>query len=330
MVISGTNLTAATAVDFGAGNPATITANTAGKITINLSPASPLPAPGTGTVDITVTTAGGTSAIVPADQFTYEGAPTVTALYGGNAPTGGGTTIIIAGTNFTGASIVDFATTPSTSFTVQSSTQIQALVPAINNETIGTIYNVTVTTGSGVSAKATANQWYWFGSGSCAFSGTGVQNSGAPPGASAYIQGAVAGTSTTNPSGGTAIPTSCTGLTGLGTTSPMLESLGAPTAAVVTGTAPGGAGGNEEWLGWSGANSYSDTTSSTYNAPCTGVPAARLGAQHDRWLPGLGRLVRDGGSRGHAGVLRHRPQRDLPTLTGPDRRRARRLQRRAP
>ena len=100
-------------------------------------------------------------------------------------------------------------------------------MPAINNETVGTIYNVTVTTGAGVSAKATANQWYWFGSGSCAFSGTGVQNSGAPPGASAYIQGAVAGTSATNPSGGTAIPTACTGLSGLGTTAPMIESLGA-------------------------------------------------------------------------------------------------------
>ena len=56
VTISGTNLTAATAVDFGTA-PATITSNTAGKIVINSSPASPLPAPGTGTVDITVTNA---------------------------------------------------------------------------------------------------------------------------------------------------------------------------------------------------------------------------------------------------------------------------------
>ena len=137
---------------------------------------------------------------------------------------------------------------------------------------------MTVTTGAGTSAKATANQWYWFGSGSCTFSGTGVENSGAPPGASAYIQGAVAGTSTTLPSGGTVIPTSCTGLSGLGTTAPMLESLGAPTAAVVTGTGPGGNGGNEEWLGWSGANGYSDTTSATYNAPSPGFQLPESGA----------------------------------------------------
>ena len=276
VTISGANLTSATAVDFGSA-AATISSNTAGKIVIDASPASPLAAPGLGTVDITVTTAGGTSAIVPADEFTYVNAPTVTALYGGNAPTAGGTTIIIQGTDFAGVTAVDFASTAATSYTVQSSTQIQAVVPAINNETVGDLYNVTVTTGAGVSAKATANQWYWFGAGSCAFSGTGVENSGAPPGSSAYIQGAVAGTSTTLPSGGTVIPTSCTGLEGLGTTAPMLESLGAPTAAVVTGTAPGGAGGNEEWLGWSGANGYSTTVDGTYNAPSPGFQLPESG-----------------------------------------------------
>lgn len=84
VTIIGTNLTSATAVDFGTGNPGTITKNTAGQVVVT-SPASALPSPGLGTVDITVTTAGGTSAIVLADQFTYINAPTVTALYGGNA-----------------------------------------------------------------------------------------------------------------------------------------------------------------------------------------------------------------------------------------------------
>ena len=64
--------------------------------------------------------------------------------------------------------------------------------------------------------------------------------------------------------------------------------------------------------------------------PVAGVPAARVGAEHDRWLPGLGLLVPHGGVGGDAGVLRHRPQRDLPPLTGRDRRRARRLQRGGP
>ena len=56
--------------------------------------------------------------------FTYVGAPTVTTLYGGNAPINGGTTIIIEGTSFVGVTAVDFATTAATSFTVLSSTEI--------------------------------------------------------------------------------------------------------------------------------------------------------------------------------------------------------------
>ncbi len=297
VTIIGTNLTTATAVDFGAGNPGTITSNTAGKIVVT-SPASTLAAPGTGTVDVTVTTALGTSPVVPADQFTYVGAPTVTALYGGNAPTGGGTTIIIQGTNFVGVTNVEFATTAATSYVVESSTEISAVVPGIATEVVGTIYNVTVITGAGTSAKATANQWYWFGTGSCTFSGAGVQNSGAPPGASAYIQGAVAGTSTTNPSGGTAIPTSCTGLSGLGTTAPMIESLGAATAGVVTGTGPGGNGGNEEWLGWSGQNNYFDTTSATYNAPSPGFQLPDSGPSTTGGCPISGALCVTGAAGG--------------------------------
>jgi len=264
VTLFGTNMLTST-VSFG-GAAGTVTTDSAGKIIVT-SPASPLASPGYGAVSLTVTNSFGTSA---SSTFTYIAAPTVTQLFGGNAPTSGGTTIYIEGTGFVGVTAVDFAVTASTSFTVESSTVIQALVPAPGTETAGTVYNVTVTTGAGTSAKATANQWYWFGTGTCAFSGTGVQNTGAPPGYSAYIQGAVAGTSSTLPSGGTVIPSSCTGLSGLGTTSPMLESLGAATASAVVGTGPGGNGGNEEWLGWSGANGYSDTTSSTYNAPSPG------------------------------------------------------------
>ena len=178
-------------------------------------------------------------------------------------------------------------------------------MPPINNETVGDIYNLTVTTGAGVSAKATANQWYWFGAGSCAFSGTGVENSGAPPGSSAYIQDAVAGTSSTNPSGGTTIPTSCTGLEGLSTTAPMLESLGAPTAGNVTGTGPGGDGGNEEWLGWSGANGYSTTSDGTYTAPAPGFQLPESGPSTSGGCPvspGLCVVAGSGGTPAYYGT----------------------------
>ncbi len=63
VAITGTNFTGATAVSFG-NAAATFTVNSATQITAT----SP---PGSGTVDVTVTTPGGTSATGPADQFAY-------------------------------------------------------------------------------------------------------------------------------------------------------------------------------------------------------------------------------------------------------------------
>ena len=64
VMITGTNLTGATAVDFG-GNGAT---NVAVVSSSQITATSP---PGSGTVDVTVTTPGGTSGRSAADQFTY-------------------------------------------------------------------------------------------------------------------------------------------------------------------------------------------------------------------------------------------------------------------
>ena len=65
--------------------------------------------------------------------------------------------------------------------------------------------------------------------------------------------------------GTTSAAASCTGLAGLGLLAPMIESLSDPVAAAVSGTGPGGAGGNETWLGWSGENNYFQTTGTTYS-----------------------------------------------------------------
>ncbi|MEA4893237.1 MAG: Ig-like domain-containing protein [Peptococcaceae bacterium] len=71
VTITGTNFTGATAVKFGSADAASYTVDSATQITA-VSPAG-----GTGTVDITVTTAGGTSATSEADQFTYIAAPEI-------------------------------------------------------------------------------------------------------------------------------------------------------------------------------------------------------------------------------------------------------------
>ena len=145
VTIDGTGFTGATAVDFGT-NPATdLTSVSATSITA-MSPA------GTETVDVTVTTPGGVSATSPADQFTY--APTVTSISPTSGPLAGGTLVTITGTGFTGASAVDFGTTPATTFTVGSATTITALSPA-GTGSVG----VTVMTPSGTSATSTASQF---------------------------------------------------------------------------------------------------------------------------------------------------------------------------
>ena len=72
VTVTGTGFTGATAVRFGATAAASFTVNSATSITATS-------AAGTGTVDITVTTPGGTSAASAADQFTFS-TPTVPAL----------------------------------------------------------------------------------------------------------------------------------------------------------------------------------------------------------------------------------------------------------
>ena len=148
VVITGTHLSGATAVVFGA-TPATgFTVNSATQITATA------PAGAVGTVDVRVTTVGGTSATSVADQFTFVAGPTVSGISPTSGPTSGGTTVVITGTGFTGATAVSFGGTAATGFTVDSATQITASAPAGT----GTV-DVRVTTPSGTSATSAADQF---------------------------------------------------------------------------------------------------------------------------------------------------------------------------
>jgi hypothetical protein len=101
--------------------------------------------PGTGTVNVTVTVElDGTSNPLP---YTYVAAPTLTSIAPNTGPVVGGTTVVLTGTNLTGATAVSFGATPATSFVVNSATQITAVAPA---GTAGTV-PVTATTVGGTS-----------------------------------------------------------------------------------------------------------------------------------------------------------------------------------
>jgi IPT/TIG domain len=90
VTITGTNLAGATAVNFGPIQITSFTSDTASQI-ILLSPA------GTGSVPVTVTTAAGTSAISPADQFSYflsQQVSTNMSAVSGGGTTGGTATLV--------------------------------------------------------------------------------------------------------------------------------------------------------------------------------------------------------------------------------------------
>ena len=86
--------------------------------------------PGSGTVDIAVTSPSGTSAVSTADRFTYVPPPTFTSVSPASGPVSVQTTVTISGTGFTGATAVTFGGTPAVSFVVNSDTSITAITPA--------------------------------------------------------------------------------------------------------------------------------------------------------------------------------------------------------
>lgn len=129
------------------------TAATSFTVNSNFSITATSPA-GTGTVDIRVTSEGGTSTASAADQFTYTGAPVVTSISPASGSLGGGTSVTITGNNFSGATAVTFGATAATGFTVNSATSITATSPAGT----GTV-DVRVTTAGGTSATSAADQF---------------------------------------------------------------------------------------------------------------------------------------------------------------------------
>lgn len=136
VTITGTAFAGATALKFN-GTTATFTVVSATQITTSV------PA-GATSGKISVTTSAGTAS--SAGSFTVTSStPTITSF----APASGvvGTTITIAGTNFTGATAVAFNGTAAT-FTVASATQITAAVPAA-----ATTGKITVTTPSGTATS---------------------------------------------------------------------------------------------------------------------------------------------------------------------------------
>ena len=145
VTISGANFTHATAVKFGSTAATSFVVDSATEITA-VSPA------GAGTVKVTVATPAGTSC--SPTYYSYLPSPAVTGVSPSAGPAAGGTSVTITGSYFTNATAVGFGTTPATSFTVDSDSQITASAPA------GTgIVDVTVASLGGTSTTSSSDEY---------------------------------------------------------------------------------------------------------------------------------------------------------------------------
>ncbi len=149
VAIAGTNLSGATAVDFGARAARSFDV-VSGRVIIAKSPS------GSGVVDITVTTPAGTSTIGKSDEFTYKGTvvPVVTHIVPSHGRQAGGTVVTIIGNDLEGANSVHFGANTATDVTVFSHHLVTAKSPAGT----GTV-DVTVTTPLGTSAVTRKDQF---------------------------------------------------------------------------------------------------------------------------------------------------------------------------
>ena len=144
VTILGGAFSRATAVRFGV-TRARFTVVSSSRIVAVVPPRS------AGTVDVTVTTAGGTSARVAPDRYTYLAAPRVVSVAPSAGPLAGGTRVVLTGANVAKATLVRFGSTPAR-FSVASATSIVAIAPARPAGAVA----VSVTTPGGTSATGTA------------------------------------------------------------------------------------------------------------------------------------------------------------------------------
>lgn len=156
VTIAGKYLSDASAVRFGSVQASSFTVNSATSIT------AVSPAHGGETVDVTVTTAAGTSATGAGDQFAYR-PPVVTAITPDEGPAGGGTSVTIGGAFLGAARSVKFGSGEASSFTVNSETSITANTPAYTGVTSGegVKVDVTVTTLATPSATSAADEFFY-------------------------------------------------------------------------------------------------------------------------------------------------------------------------
>jgi phospholipase C len=154
VTVEGTNLGRASTVSFGTTGASRLTVNSDASITA-VSP------PGSGVVDVAVTTPGGTSPSSLADRFTYvpKGpAPKVTSVSPAAGPAAGGTSVAVGGNGFVGVTAVRFDGVAAAAYATESASSLTAVSPPAP----AGMFDVTVTTPNGTSSIS-LNDHFKFG-----------------------------------------------------------------------------------------------------------------------------------------------------------------------
>ncbi|MBN8422717.1 MAG: IPT/TIG domain-containing protein [Verrucomicrobia bacterium] len=221
VTITGTNFTGATSVTIGGASATSVTVVSSTSITCTT------PAGSAGTASVLVTTPSGTNAAN--SLYTYQGAPTVSAIAAASGPLGGGASVTITGTNFIGASGVTIGGTAATGVTVVSSTGITCTTPAGSAGTA----SVLITTPSGTNGANTLFSYVLAPTVTAIAAISGSANGGATV--------TITGTNLTGATGVTIGGTAATGITVVDDTSLtcITPAHSAGTASVLV-TTPGG------------------------------------------------------------------------------------------
>ncbi len=264
VTISGTNFTGATAVRFG-GSAASFTVNSATSITATA------PSGSAGTVDVTVTSANGTSAATSADHFTYVAAPTVTAVNPASGSSAGGTSVTITGTSFTGATAVSFGGTSASAFSVNSATSITATSPA---GSLGAV-NITVTTAAGTSTTSPSDSFTYIAT----VPGAPIIGTATAGNAQASVSFTAPASNGGTPITGYTVTSSPGGITATGTASPItITGLTNGTAYTFNVTATNGVGTGSPSAS---SNSVSPSAPPLTLSPST-LPSSAIGSAYSQ------------------------------------------------
>jgi DNA-binding beta-propeller fold protein YncE len=160
--IIGANFTDATAVAFGDNQALDFTVNNDRTITATVPPSGS----GGRVVNVRVTTAFGISPINTRSDYRYRGAaqgPTIRRISPNSGPVRGGNTVTIRGTNFNGATVVDFGGNRTTNFEVESNTVITVKAPPKGSGT--DVVAIRVITPNGASPLTDAGRYTYMSAG---------------------------------------------------------------------------------------------------------------------------------------------------------------------